>query len=167
VPRARVRVRTKKNPAVTGEPRRSLADASPGELESAALAVEGVAEAAAVPVHDGLRGRVVEIYVVLKRGSGGRAIEHEIEREICRVTTPKSVWIVPELPKSRSGKIVRSVLAGVSNFTDVGDATSLANPEIVEDIRRQVQAAKLERGETPMELTPEQIEEIRAFGQSE
>lgn len=140
-----------------------MPDASPEVLESAALTVEGVAEAAAVPVHDELRQRLVEVYVVLRPGSD----DHAIEREICRVATPKNVWIVADLPKNRSGRIAGRVLAGISNFTDVGDTAGLANPEIVEDIRRQVQAAKLERGETPTKLTREQIEEIRAFGQSE
>ncbi|WP_194914334.1 AMP-binding enzyme [Catenulispora rubra] len=155
-PRARVRVRvrvwTKKDPA-----------ASPEQLESAALTVAGVAEAAAVPVHDELRGRLVEVYVVPRPGSNRSAIE----REIHRIAMPKNVWIVADLPKTHSGGIARCVLAGISNFTDVGDTTGLANPEIVEGIQRQVQAAKLERGETPTKLTREQIEEIRAFGQSE
>ena len=71
------------------------------------------------------------------------------------------------MPKTRSGKIMRRVIAGISHFADVGDVTTLANPEIVEDIRRRVQSAKLDRGETPVELTPEQVAEIRAFGQVE
>jgi len=156
-PRARVRVRvwTKKDTATTA--------ASPEELESAALAVAGVAKAAAVPVHDALRGRSAEVYVVLSPGSDARAIE----REISRAALPKNVWIVAALPMNRSGRIARCVLAAISNFTDVGDTTTLANPEIVEDIRHRVHAAKLERGETPTQLTREQIEEIRAFGQSE
>jgi len=77
------------------------------------------------------------------------------------------VWIVPDMPKTRSGKIMRRVIAGISNFTDVGDVTTLANPEVVDTIRHQVQSAKLARGDTPAELTPEQIEEIKAFGQAE
>ena len=145
------------------------------ELESAAITVDEIAEAAAVPVHDELRGRLVEMYVSLKpdRGDGAEdgdvagRVTAAIEREIGRIARPKSVWIVPDMPKTRSGKIMRRVLAGISNFTDVGDTSTLADPDIVEDIRRQVQAAKLERGETPAELTPEQIEEIRAFGQNE
>jgi acetyl-CoA synthetase len=62
---------------------------------------------------------------------------------------------------------MRRVIAGISNFTDVGDITTLANPEIVEDIRHQVQTEKVERGETPRELTPEELEEIKAFGRVE
>jgi acetyl-CoA synthetase len=47
------------------------------------------------------------------------------------------------MPKTRSGKIMRRVIAAVSNFADVGDTTTLANPEIVEQIRHQVQSEKL------------------------
>ena len=57
------------------------------------------------------------------------------------------------MPKTRSGKIMRRVIAATSNFTDVGDITTLANPEIVEQIRHQVQNAKHARGEVPRELT--------------
>jgi acetyl-CoA synthetase len=74
------------------------------------------------------------------------------------------VWIVPDMPKTRSGKIMRRVIAAVSNFTDVGDVTTLANPEIVDGIRHQVQSAKLATGEVPRELTETEKAEIQAFG---
>jgi acetyl-CoA synthetase len=48
------------------------------------------------------------------------------------------VWIVPDMPKTRSGKIMRRVLASISNGRDVGDVTTLANPDIVEEIRKMV-----------------------------
>ncbi len=57
------------------------------------------------------------------------------------------------MPKTRSGKIMRRVIAAISNFADVGDVTTLANPEIVDDIRHQVQSEKVARGEAPRELT--------------
>lgn len=142
------------------------------ELESAALTVPEVAEAAAVPVVDELRGRAVEMYVSLKPGySPSREIEDEvraaIETQIGKIARPKNVWIVPDMPKTRSGKIMRRVIAAISNFSDVGDTTTLANPEIVEDIRAHVQREKVERGEVPRELTPEEIEELKAFGRAE
>ena len=62
---------------------------------------------------------------------------------------------------------MRRVIASISNFTDVGDITTLANPEIVDGIRHQVQSAKVARGETPRELTTEELDEIRSFGQAE
>ena len=76
-------------------------------------------------------------------------VTRAIETEIGKIARPKNVWIVPDMPKTRSGKIMRRVIAAVSNFTDVGDVTTLANPEIVDDIRHQVQAAKVARATCP------------------
>jgi acetyl-CoA synthetase len=142
------------------------------ELESASLTVDEVAEAAAVPVMDELRGRAVEMYVALKPGHSPSdatkdRVVQAIERDIGKIARPASVWIVPDMPKTRSGKIMRRVIAAVSNFTDVGDVTTLANPEIVEDIRRHVQAEKAAHGQVPRELTAEEAAEIQAFGQTE
>jgi acetyl-CoA synthetase len=139
------------------------------EIESAALTVPEVAEAAAVPVIDDIRGRMVEVYVALKPGFGADGMEAKvtkaIETEIGKIARPKNVWIVPDMPKTRSGKIMRRVIASVSNFADVGDVTTLANPEIVEDIRQHVQQAKVAKGEMPRELSETELAEIRAFGQ--
>ena len=139
------------------------------EIESAALTVPEVAEAAAVPVIDDIRGRAVEVYVSLKPGSGqGSQMEGKvtraIETEIGKIARPKNVWIVADMPKTRSGKIMRRVIAAVSNFADVGDVTTLANPEIVDGIRQQVQSAKVARNDVPRELTETELEEIRKFG---
>jgi acetyl-CoA synthetase len=142
------------------------------ELESAAVTVEEVAEAAAVPVVDELRGRVVEMYVSLLPGhSASKEVEDKvargIETQIGKIARPKNVWIVPDMPKTRSGKIMRRVIAGISNFTDPGDITTLANPEIVEKIKEQVQTEKRARGDVPRELTAQEAEEIKAFGKNE
>jgi acetyl-CoA synthetase len=142
------------------------------ELESASLTVDEVAEAAAVPVIDDLRGRAVEMYVALKPGfTPSTEIEQKvikaIETEIGKIARPKRVWIVTDMPKTRSGKIMRRVIASISNFADVGDVTTLANPEIVDDIQHHVQSDKVARGEVPRELTPEELEEIKRFGQAE
>jgi acetyl-CoA synthetase len=139
------------------------------ELESAALMIDQVAEAAAVPVIDDLRGRAVEMYVSVKPGiSPGTEVEDKvsavIETEIGKIARPKNVWIVPDMPKTRSGKTMRRVIAGVSNFTDVGDITTLANPEIVDQIRDQVQTAKKASGQVPEELSAAEAEEIEKFG---
>ena len=112
------------------------------------------------------------MYVALKPGySPSKEIEekvsHAIDREIGKIARPKNVWIVSDMPKTRSGKIMRRVIASISNFADVGDMTTLANPEVVEEIRHEVQSAKVARGEQPRELTPEELKEIRAFGQAE
>src|SRR5262249_42053848 len=93
------------------------------ELESASLTVEEIAEAAAVTVLDERRGRAVEMYVALKPGCApsqdiAQKVVKAIETEIGRIARPKNVWIVPDMPKTRSGKIMRRVIAAVSNFTD-------------------------------------------------
>jgi acetyl-CoA synthetase len=140
------------------------------ELESSALMVPEIAEAAAVPVIDDVRGRVVEMYVSLKPGVEASDAEIEakvksaIETDIGKIARPKNIWIVPDMPKTRSGKIMRRVIAATSNFADVGDITTLANPEIVEQIRHQVQNAKHARGEVPRELTEAEEAEIKSFG---
>jgi acetyl-CoA synthetase len=139
------------------------------ELESATMTVEEIAEAAAVPVIDEMRGRAVEMYVSLKPGfSPSKDIEQKvvsaIEQEIGKIARPKNVWIVSDMPKTRSGKIMRRVIASISNFTDVGDVTTLANPDIVEDILHHVQTEKVNRGDTPRELTEQELKEIEAFG---
>jgi acetyl-CoA synthetase len=142
------------------------------ELESAALTVEDVAEAAAVPVVDEIRGRAVEIYAALKPGfeadeKAAGKVRQAIRTEIGPIATPKHVWLVPDMPKTRSGKIMRRVIASISNFTDVGDITTLANPEIVEEIQQQVQSAKVAQGEAPQELSAQELAEIQRFGQEE
>jgi acetyl-CoA synthetase len=139
------------------------------ELESSALSVPEVAEAAAVPVIDDVRGRVVEMYIALKPGYEASAeiegkIKTAIETDIGKIARPKNIWIVPDMPKTRSGKIMRRVIAATSNFADVGDITTLANPEVVEQIRQQVQSAKHARGEVPRELSQAEEEEIKRFG---
>jgi len=133
------------------------------ELESACLAVDEVAEAAVVPVMDELRGRVPEIYIALKPGlKPSKSIEDKVVRvieiSIGKIARPKGVRIVSDMPKTRSGKIMRRVLASISNTTDIGDVTTLANPEIVEQIRIMVQ------GE-PKVPTKDAPEDIRKFGQ--
>jgi len=138
------------------------------ELESASMTVDEVAEAAAVPVVDDIRGRAVEMYIALKPGvdADGMAarVTKAIEVEIGKIARPKNVWIVPDMPKTRSGKIMRRVIAAVSNFTDIGDVTTLANPEVVDGIRHQVQSAKVAKGDVPRELTEAEQAEIKSFG---
>jgi acetyl-CoA synthetase len=142
------------------------------ELESAAITVDEVAEAAAVPVVDEVRGKIVEMYISLKPGVAADAgidkkVSEAIVREIGPIARPKNVWIVKDMPKTRSGKIMRRVIASISNFTDVGDVMTLANPEIVDDIRHYVQAEKSARGEVPRDLSEQEKAEIAAYGHAE
>ena len=133
------------------------------ELESACLTVDEVAEAAVVPVVDQVRGRIPEIYIALKPGfTPSKAIEDKIflviETAIGKIARPKGVRIVPDMPKTRSGKIMRRVLASISNSMEIGDVTTLANPEIVEQIRIMVQGeAKVATKTAP--------EDLRTFGE--
>jgi acetyl-CoA synthetase len=112
------------------------------ELESAALTVPEVAEAAVVAARDPLKGVMPELYVSLQPGIEGseelrRRIADAIAQEISPIARPRAVWLVPDLPKTRSGKIMRRILAAISNGReDVGDITTLANPEVVEAIRQ-------------------------------
>jgi acetyl-CoA synthetase len=114
------------------------------ELESAAMTVVEVAEAAVVPVSDEIKGVVPDLYVALKPGFvASKEIEDKIIKalvvEIGPIAKPRKVWIVPDMPKTRSGKIMRRVLGAISNKKDVGDVMTLANPEIVEAIQVMVQ----------------------------
>jgi acetyl-CoA synthetase len=114
------------------------------ELESAALVVEEVAEAAVVPVKHPIKGVEPDMYIALKPGYEASAelaakISKAIVDEIGAIARPKTVWIVPDMPKTRSGKIMRRVLGAISNKTDVGDVMTLANPEIVEAVTKMVQ----------------------------
>ena len=114
------------------------------ELENAVLTTPEVAEAAAIAMADELRGHVPVIFVALKPGkSASKELEDEIKENVVKalgpVARPKSVYIVPDLPKTRSGKIMRRVLASISDRKDYGDVTTLANPDVVETIRKQVQ----------------------------
>lgn len=117
------------------------------EIESACLTVPGIAEAAVVPVVDEIKGRMPEIYISLRPGTTASSKEmiekviRTIETMIGKIARPKAVHIVPDMPKTRSGKIMRRVLAAISNTMNVGDITTLANPDIVEQIRVQVQGA--------------------------
>jgi len=136
------------------------------EIESACLTVPEVAEAAAVPVQDELKGRVPEVYIAVKPGvpPSQDIIDRVIkanEEVIGKIARPKHVYIVPDMPKTRSGKIMRRVLAAISNRRDVGDVTTLANPDVVEQIRVMVQ------GKDAAKAQEELPEDIAKFGQVE
>ena len=113
------------------------------EIESAALTVTEVAEAAVVPVAHEIKGKEPELYVSLKPGIEASAelqqkIADAIVFQIGKIAKCKNVWIVPDMPKTRSGKIMRRVLGAISNNGDVGNVMTLANPEIVEEIQNMV-----------------------------
>ncbi len=114
------------------------------EIESACLTVAGVTEAAAIPVPDPVKGRLPVVFVAVRAGGAdsdaalGARVVQAIESEIGKIARPRAVYVVADLPKTRSGKILRRVLAGLAAGHDPGDVTTLANPEVVEAIRRQL-----------------------------
>jgi acetyl-CoA synthetase len=110
------------------------------EIESAALVLPEVVEAAVVPVADEIKGKVPDLYVALKPGVAASAqianrVSAAVVSEIGAIARPRQVIIVPDMPKTRSGKIMRRVLAAISNRQDPGDVSTLANPEVVDKIR--------------------------------
>jgi acetyl-CoA synthetase len=114
------------------------------EIESASLVVDEVAEAAVVPVAHDIKGKEPDLYVALKTGvEPTEALAQKISDAICeqigKIAKPRKVWLVPDMPKTRSGKIMRRVLGAISNKGDVGNVMTLANPEVVEEIRIMVQ----------------------------
>jgi len=114
------------------------------EIESAALVVDEVAEAAVIPVAHEIKGKEPDLYIALKPGfeasdALAKKISDAISTEIGKIAKPRKVWIVKDMPKTRSGKIMRRVLAAISNNKDEGDVTTLANPEIVAEIKKMVQ----------------------------
>jgi acetyl-CoA synthetase len=111
------------------------------ELESAALMVSEIGEAAVVPVADPIKGKVPHIFVSLKPGINAsveiqQKVTNTLANEIGPIAKPGKVWIVPDMPKTRSGKIMRRVLSAIANKQDVGDITTLANPDVVEKIKQ-------------------------------
>ncbi len=111
------------------------------EIESAALVVPEVAEAAVVPVAHEIKGKEPDLYVSLKPGfentpEMAKKINDAICEEIGKIAKCRKVWIVKDMPKTRSGKIMRRVLGAISNKKDVGDVTTLANPDIVKEIKQ-------------------------------
>jgi acetyl-CoA synthetase len=110
------------------------------ELESAALMVPEVGEAAVVPVPDPVKGTLPHLFVSLKPDQEpsealAQTIIDTLAREIGPIAKPGRVWIVPDMPKTRSGKIMRRVLGAIASGKDTGDITTLANPEIVAAIQ--------------------------------
>ncbi len=115
------------------------------ELEAACLTVPEVGEAAVVAITDKVKGTIPDVYVSLRPGveaneAMAKKIEEALVNEIGPIARPRKVWLVPDMPKTRSGKIMRRVLAAISAGRDAGDVSTLANPDIVEELRDFVNA---------------------------
>jgi len=114
------------------------------EIESAIVGVEGVAEAAVVGGKHEIKGEAVYAYVITEDGTDEdealreRIIEG-VEDAIGPIARPEAVVFTPELPKTRSGKIMRRLLEDVANGEELGDTSTLRNPDVVSDIQSKVQ----------------------------
>jgi len=113
------------------------------EIESAIVGVSGVAEAAVVGGDHDVKGEAVYAYVITEDGYEegeelrGRIVEG-VEDAIGPIARPEQVIFTPELPKTRSGKIMRRLLEDIANDDDLGDTSTLRNPDVVDDIQAKV-----------------------------
>ena len=111
------------------------------EIESALVSHEKVAEAAVVGAADETTGQAVCAFVILREsaGDGGPDIVEELRKhvahEIGPIAKPRQIMIVPELPKTRSGKIMRRLLKDVAENREVGDVTTLADSTVMDLIK--------------------------------
>jgi acetyl-CoA synthetase len=115
------------------------------ELESTLVEHPAVAEAAATAAPDPLTGQTPLCFVLLRAGrepSDELAAELRdwIGEKIGKIARPKAVIIVDDLPKTRSGKIMRRLLKDVAEGHELGDTTTLRDPAVVEDLKRQTDA---------------------------
>ena len=121
------------------------------EVESALVSHEAVAEAAVVGANDAMTGQAIVAFVILRHG-----IEHQhgevlvkelrdhVAKEIGSIAKPRQIMVVNELPKTRSGKIMRRLLRDVAENRAVGDATTLADPNVMRLIQEGLQSGKSE-----------------------
>lgn len=113
-----------------------------GELEAAVNLHSDITECAAIGIPDEIKGEVPVVFIVYKGQKSidevkKETIEH-IKEEIGPIALPKEVYLVEDLPKTRSGKIMRRILRKLFTGEELGDLSTLANPEIVEKIKRKI-----------------------------
>lgn len=111
---------------------------STAEIESALVSHPSVAEAAVVGANDETTGQAVCAFVILREGAaneGGDTVEalrQHVAKEIGPIAKPRQIMVVPELPKTRSGKIMRRLLRDVAENREVGDVTTLADSSVMD-----------------------------------
>jgi acetyl-CoA synthetase len=111
------------------------------EIESALVANPKVAEAAVVGASDEMTGQAVVAFVILRQeaGDGGPDVAKElrdwVSKQIGKIARPRQILVVAELPKTRSGKIMRRLLRDVAEHRAVGDVTTLADTTVMDTIR--------------------------------
>jgi acetyl-CoA synthetase len=115
---------------------------STGELEAAVNLHEEIAESAVVGIPDEIKGEIPVVFVVYKGKKGAEEVKNEvinlIRKQIGPIALPKEVYLVEDLPKTRSGKIMRRILKRLFTGEELGDLSTLANPESVEHVKRVI-----------------------------
>jgi acetyl-CoA synthetase len=116
------------------------------EVESALVSHPSVAEAAVVGAQDATTGQAIIAYVTLR---GGETIDEAVLRdhvakEIGAIAKPKTIYFTPDLPKTRSGKIMRRLLRDVAEGRNLGDTTTLADASVVDELRKRAEATPSE-----------------------
>jgi acetyl-CoA synthetase len=119
------------------------------EVESALVSHEAVAEAAVVGAQDAMTGQGIVAFVILRGGiahaSGEELVtelRNHVAKEIGAIAKPRQILVVAELPKTRSGKIMRRLLKDVAENRQVGDATTLADPNVMKLISEGLHSSK-------------------------
>lgn len=109
------------------------------EVESALVSHPAVAEAAVVGANDETTGQAIIAYVTLRTGSdaGIADLRNHVATEIGPIAKPKTIYFTPELPKTRSGKIMRRLLRDVAEGRNLGDTTTLADASVVDELQRR------------------------------
>jgi acetyl-CoA synthetase len=119
------------------------------EVESALVAHPSVAEAAVVGSKDDTTGQAIIAYVTLRSGNEpseahGEDLRKHVSQKIGAIARPKTIIFTDDLPKTRSGKIMRRLLRDVAEGRDLGDTTTLADASVVEEIKRRAATAPQE-----------------------
>ncbi len=120
---------------------------STAEVESALVSHPAVAEAAVVGAADETTGQGIVAFVILRQDVEpdehiGVALRHHVAKEIGPIARPKQILVVAELPKTRSGKIMRRLLRDIAEHRSIGDVTTLADPMVMHLIGEGLTAAK-------------------------
>ena len=109
------------------------------EVESALVSHPAVAEAAVVGANDATTGQAIFAYVILRGGAevSVEALRAHVAGEIGAIAKPKAIFLTPDLPKTRSGKIMRRLLRDVAEGRNLGDTTTLADASVVGELQRR------------------------------
>jgi len=119
------------------------------EVESALVDHPAVAEAAVVGANDATTGQAIVAYVTLKAGeqpsdARGQELRQHVAAKIGPIARPRTVIFTDDLPKTRSGKIMRRLLRDVAEGRSLGDTTTLADPNVVDEIKRRAATSPTE-----------------------